>query len=140
MANQMTGHCLCGNVTYEIQTEPFAQAICHCRDCQRQTGTAFSIVLGVPKAAFTVEGDTLSSVETTGEVHGTPTRRHFCSACGSPIFSAVEAQPDVVYVKAGTLDDASWLTPNAEVFTRSKLPWAPHLENSARFETLPPAA
>jgi hypothetical protein len=137
MAKEMTGHCLCGSVSYRMATEPFAQALCFCTDCQRQTGTAFSVVLGVPRDAFTVEGDTLASIRTTGEMHGTPTHRHFCSACGSPIYSAVEAQPDVVYVKAGTLDDASWLEPNIEVFTRSALPWAPHLENAARFETMP---
>jgi hypothetical protein len=133
----MTGRCLCGNVSYTLEAEPFAQALCFCRDCQRQTGTAFSVVIGVPRSAFNVEGDTLASIDTTGEMHGTPTHRNFCSACGSPIFSVVDAQPDVVFVKAGTLDDASWLEPNVEVFTRSALPWAPHLENAARFETMP---
>src|SRR3954452_17202134 len=137
MATETTGHCLCGNISYSIAGEPFAQALCHCRDCQRQTGTAFSIVIGVARDAFTVEGDTLASFETTGDVHGTPTRRHFCSNCGSPIYSAVEMQPEVAWVKAGTLDDASWLEPNAEVFTRSALPWAPRLENVASFETMP---
>jgi hypothetical protein len=139
MAKANTGHCLCGNVTYRMDAEPFAQALCFCTNCQRQTGTAFSIVIGVPRDAFTVEGDTLASIDTTGEVHGTTTRRHFCSACGSPIFSTVDAQPEVVWVKAGTLDDASWLEPNAEVFTRSAQPWSPHLANGARFETMPGA-
>src|SRR5256885_306902 len=111
MAN-ISGHCLCGKVSYSADAEPVAQAICHCTNCQRQTGTAFSIVIGVPTAAFEVEGDTLASFPTVGEVHGTPTVRHFCSACGSPIYSLVEATPDVVWIKAGTLDDASWLEPN----------------------------
>jgi len=135
----MTGHCLCGGVSYRLESEPFAQAVCHCSDCQRQTGTAFSVVVGVQRDAFMVEGDTLASFETTGDVHQGTTRRHFCSGCGSPIFSAVDAQPDVVWVKAGTLDDASWLEPNAEVFTRSALPWTPRLENAASFETMPGA-
>jgi hypothetical protein len=137
MARKITGHCLCGQVTYRLDVEPVAQAFCYCADCQRQTGTAFSVVIAVPREAFHVEGDTLSSFKTKGDVHGTPTRRHFCSACGSPIFSAVEALPDFVYVKAGTLDDARWLEPNAEVFTRSAQPWAPRLEKAARFETMP---
>jgi len=139
MAKEMTGHCLCGHVTYRLDVEPVAQAFCYCADCQRQTGTAFSVVVAVPREAFHVEGDTLSSFETRGDVHGGPTRRHFCSGCGSPIFSAVEALPDLVYIKAGTLDDPSWLEPNAEVFTRSAQPWAPHLEQAARFETMPGA-
>ena len=135
----MTGHCLCGGVTYELQAEPVAQALCYCRDCQRQASSAFSIVVGVPADKFKVEGESLSSFVTTGDVHGGPTRRHFCSNCGCPIYSAVDAMPDVVYVKAGTLDDASWLEPNVEVFTSSAMPWAPHLENAARFETMPGA-
>ena len=139
MPAPMTGHCLCGNVTYRIDAEPFAQAICHCEDCQRQTGTAFSIVIGVPHDAMTVEGDSLAIFDTTGEVHGGATHRHFCSNCGSPLFSVVDAQPEVAYIKAGTLDDASWLEPNAEVFTRSALPWSPRLANAATFETMPGA-
>jgi hypothetical protein len=137
MAKEMTGHCLCGNVTYEITEEPVAQAFCYCQDCQRQTSSPFSVVIGVPVEGFKVEGESLSSIVTQGEVHGGPTRRYFCSACGSPIYSAVEAMPDVIYVKAGTLDDASWLQPHAEVFTRSAMPWAPHLEGAPRFETMP---
>ena len=139
MAKEITGRCLCGNVSYHLDSEPFAQALCHCRDCQRQGGTAFSVVIGIGRDAFHVEGATLASFDTEGEVHGTKTHRHFCSACGSPIYSVVDAQPEVVYVKAGTLDDPSWLEPNAEVFTRSAQPWSPHLEHAARFETLPGA-
>src|SRR5690242_7381838 len=132
MATELTGRCLCGNVTYRIDGEPFAQAVCHCADCQRQTGTAFSVVIGVPTPAFHVDGDTLSSFATTGDLHGTPTNRHFCSNCGSPIYSAVDAQPEVVYVKAGTLDDFTQIVPTVEVFTRSAQPWAPTFEGTAR--------
>jgi hypothetical protein len=138
MAN-ISGHCLCGQVTYSAEGEPLAQAICHCTNCQRQTGTAFSVVIGVPAGAFNVEGPTLASFATTGELHGTETLRHFCSACGSPIYSSVEAMPDVVYVKAGTLDDASWLEPNAEVWARSAQPWSPRLDGGVQFETMPGA-
>ena|SRR6476661_6968833 len=137
MTTPLTGHCLCGNVTYRIDAEPFAQALCHCADCQRQTGSPFSVVVGVPTQAFSVEGDTLSSFDTTGAVHGGTTHRHFCSNCGSPIYSAVDAVPDAVFVKAGTLDDASSLAPNMEVFTRTAQPWSPRLAEAAGFETMP---
>jgi hypothetical protein len=135
----MSGRCLCGSVTYRIAAEPFAQALCHCADCQRQTGSAFSIVIGVPTDAFQVHGDSLSSFATTGDLHGGPTHRHFCSNCGSPIYSAVDAMPDVVFVKAGTLDDASGLKPNMEVFTRSAQPWSPRLAEAPSFDTMPQA-
>jgi len=58
------------------------QAICLCVDCQRQTGSPFTVFVGVPRAAFNVEGSTLASFTTTGEDHGGDTQRNFCSACG----------------------------------------------------------
>jgi hypothetical protein len=135
--NQITGRCLCGSVTYRADAEPVVQAVCHCTDCQHQTGTAFSVVVGVPRAALTVEGSTLASFTTTGEEHGTDTQRRFCSACGSPIVSFVEAVPDLAFLKAGTLDDASWLEPAVEVWSRSAQPWSPHFEHATRLERGP---
>ncbi len=134
---ELTGHCLCGSVSYRAVAEPLAQAVCHCTDCQHQTGTAFSVVVAVPRAALTVEGDTLASFTTIGEDHGTPTERSFCSACGSPIVSVAEAMPDLAFLKAGTLDDASWLEPGVEVWTRSAQPWSPHFEHAANLQRGP---
>ena len=137
MAN-LSGRCLCGNVTYSIDTDPVAQAVCHCSNCQRQGGSVFSVVVGVPVDAFHVQGETLSSFDTPSDGHEGPTTRHFCSNCGSPIYSSVEGSP-VLFVKAGTLDDSSWLEPNLEVFTRSAQPWSPHVDGAAQFETMPGA-
>jgi hypothetical protein len=135
--DQITGHCLCGSVTYRAEGEPLAQAVCHCTDCQRQSRTAFSVVIAVPRAALTVEGSTLASFTTIGDDHGTQTERRFCSGCGSPIVSLVEAVPDLAFIKAGTLDDASWLEPAIEVWSRSAQPWAPHFEHAARLDRGP---
>ncbi len=135
--NEITGRCLCGSVTYHAEGEPLVQAVCHCTDCQRQTGTAFSVIVGVPRAALTVEGSTLASFTTTGEDHGGDTQRQFCSACGSPIVSFVEAMSELAFLKAGTLDDASWLEPAVEVWTRSAQPWSPHFEHATRLERGP---
>src|SRR3954454_11557086 len=102
----LTGRCLCGGVTYSADAEPVIQAVCHCTDCQRQTGNPFSVIVGVPSAAFTVEGSTLAEFATTGDDHGGETRRNFCSACGSPVFSIAAVMPELVFLKAGSLDDA----------------------------------
>ena len=56
----ITGRCLCGAVTYSVDADPVVQAACHCADCQRQTGSPFSVIVGVPRAALSVEGNTLS--------------------------------------------------------------------------------
>ncbi len=133
----IVGRCLCGGVTYSADADPVAQVVCHCTDCQRQTGTASSVIVAVPRDALIVTGDTLSSFTTVGEAHGTSTERKFCSACGSPIVSLVEAMPDLAFVKAGTLDDTSWLEPAAEIWTRSAQPWAPRLEHAAQIALSP---
>jgi hypothetical protein len=135
--DEITGRCLCGSVTYRAGAQPVVQAVCHCTDCQRQTGTAFSVVVGVPRSALSMEGSTLASFTTTGEQHGTDTERHFCSACGSPIVSFAEGMPEVAFLKAGTLDDASWLEPAIEVWTRSAQPWSPHFEHVTQLERGP---
>jgi hypothetical protein len=113
--------------------------VCHCADCQRQTGTAFSVVVAVPIDALQVEGDTLATITTTGDLHGQETERRFCSACGSPIVSLSPATPQLAYVKAGTLDDTSWLEPQVEVFGRSAQPWVEQVESRPRLETMPGA-
>jgi hypothetical protein len=134
----LRGHCLCGSVSYTVDAEPLAQAICHCADCQRQTSSPFSPVVVVPRAALTVDGDTLTSFKTVGSDHGQETERYFCSACGSPLYSLSPAGPDFAYIKAGSLEDSSWLEPGIEVWTSSAQPWAPRFEQAAmKFERSP---
>ena len=133
----ITGRCLCGGVTYSVDAEPVWQGVCHCSNCQRQTAAPFSPIVGVPSSALTVQGSTLASFKTPSEGYQSTTERRFCSACGSPIFSTVEALPDVAFLKAGTIDDISWFEPAVEIWTRSAQPWAPHFENAAGFERIP---
>ena len=133
----ITGRCLCGGVTYSVDAEPVWQGACYCANCQRQTATAFSVIVGVPSKALTVEGSTLASFETASEDYQSTTERRFCSACGSPIFSTIESMPGVAFLKAGTIDDPSWIEPTVEIWTRSAQPWAPHFENAVRFERTP---
>jgi hypothetical protein len=129
----ITGRCLCGGVTYTADAEPVVQAVCHCADCQRQTGNPFSVIVGVPLATLEVEGSTLASFTTNDG----KTERSFCSACGSPIFSAAAAAPQLAFIKAGSLDDASWIQPAVEAWTSSAQPWAPHFEHAAKLERGP---
>jgi hypothetical protein len=133
----ITGRCLCGAVTYSVDAEPIVQAVCHCTDCQRQTGNPFSVVVGVPRAALQVQGDSIASYSTIGTDHGGETQRSFCSTCGSPVFSFAAVMPEVAFIKAGSLDDASWLKPAAEAWTKSAQPWAPRFEGTMQLERGP---
>src|SRR4051812_29892192 len=133
----ITGRCLCGGVTYSIDAEPVVEAACHCADCQRQTGNPFSVIVGVPRDALEVEGETIGSFTTVGEDHGGDTERSFCTGCGSPMFSIAAVMPQVAFIKAGSLDDASWVKPSVEAWTSSAQPWAPHFAGATQLERGP---
>jgi hypothetical protein len=77
--------------------------------------------MGVPAAALTISG-AVKTYEDKGESGG-DVRRQFCPTCGSPLFSRVSAAPDLVFIKAGTLDDTSQFTPQMQFWTDSKQHW-----------------
>jgi len=121
---KLDGSCLCGKVTYSCAAEPVATAVCHCTDCQRQTGTAFSVIVGVPRDALEVAGE-LASFTTVGTDSGKDVERKFCPQCGSPVMSIAEGMPALAFIKAGTLKDTSWLEPQLHVWTDSAQEWLP---------------
>jgi hypothetical protein len=132
---KLDGHCLCGAVSYASDADPAFVAICHCTDCQRQTGAAHSIVVGVPADQIEVSGsDALKSYTTVGEDHGTDVERRFCGECGSPIYTENGGLPGLVILKGGTLDDTSWLEPQVEVWGRSAQPWVGEPDSRPRME------
>jgi hypothetical protein len=120
----LTGRCLCGNVTYSVQSDPVVTAICHCHNCQRQTGSTYSLVVAVPRDSVSIDGRTLATFDTTTESTGTPSHRQFCSNCGSPLLTLADAAPDLAFIKAGTLDDNAELMPTIEVHCASAITYA----------------
>jgi hypothetical protein len=131
---QISGRCLCGSITYSSDAEPVVQGVCHCADCQRQTGGPFSVLVGVPLDSLHLEGETLASYTTVGEDHGGATQRSFCSRCGAPVFSVSAVLPELALVKVGSLDDASWVEPAFEVWTSSAQPWSPRFDAPMQME------
>jgi hypothetical protein len=128
---QMMGGCLCGQVRYSANADPVFVGVCHCKHCQKQTGTAFSVLVGIPKSALAVVGR-LKTFHDTGD-SGQPVNRNFCPECGSPIFSDATAIPSVAFIKAGTLDDTTWLDPKIHVYCDSKEQWTFISEGSRQF-------
>ena len=98
------GGCNCGAVRYTIDGPVLAVAACHCTRCRRQSGSIYSVNLLVAPAAMTITG-ALKTYEDTDTSSGLPVQREFCGSCGSPIRSIIGANPDMVAIKAGTLDD-----------------------------------
>lgn len=121
--NAIIGGCLCGGVRYHSSEEPKMTAVCHCSHCQKQTGTAFSVLVCVSaESIHYYEQASLAEYTDSGE-SGAAVHRHFCNHCGSPILSLPDSMPGMAFIKAGTLDDTSWLKPTAHVWCSSAQPW-----------------
>lgn len=119
----LKGGCLCGAIRYEIDQPALGEAVCHCKNCQHQTGTAFSVLATVRSSAFKLIGEPKLYADRGDS--GAAVHRHFCGTCGSPIYTSLPAKPKVVFVKAGTLDDTSQLAPKYHVWCDSAWPWTP---------------
>lgn len=130
---KLTGGCLCGAVRYEIEGPISGTSVCHCTHCQKVTGSAFSVNVLVPRDGMKVTGATLAQFADTGE-SGRTVVRQFCGRCGSSIASEPEAMPTLTVLKAGTLDDRSFLQPATHIWTRSRQPWVEVPANVTRFD------
>jgi len=80
--------------------------------------------------ALHIEGDSLASFTTVGTDSGKDVSRQFCRECGSPIVSFGDGLPQFALIKAGTLDDSSWLEPQMHVWCDSAQPWIPLAEQA----------
>ena len=132
---QIVGGCLCGKVRYSANAEPAFVGVCHCTDCQKVTGSAFSVIVAVPKPVLKIEGK-LATYSKAGDT-GKTVERRFCPECGSSVIDEASALPDVVMLSTGTLDDASWVKPSMEIFCDSAQSWV-HLQGDMqRFPKMP---
>jgi len=117
----MTGQCLCGAVSYKIEGDLQMCGVCHCKNCQRQAGSSYSVLFGVSDDQIEISG-----ALTTYDDHadsGNVVHRHFCGICGSPVKTSLPTQSGMTYIKAGTLDDTSMLDPQVHFWTGSKQRW-----------------
>jgi hypothetical protein len=136
----LTGGCQCGALRYEISEAPLATYTCHCTDCQRLTSSAFSMAITVRDAAFRLTAGKPRFVPKTAD-SGRVVTRWLCPECASwicssPLPAATPAET-VRRVRAGSLDDTSWLRPTAHFWTRSKQPWITLPTDDEMFETQP---
>lgn len=116
-----TGKCLCGAISYETQAEPLMQAVCHCKNCQRQAGSALSIIVGYPEGTVAISGEPKTYDDSSEG--GRAVYRQFCENCGSPLFTLAESAPGMIFIKAGTFDDTDWLEPSVQFWVQSAQGW-----------------
>jgi len=135
---KIQGGCLCGAVRYTSDAEPALTAICHCDHCQKTSGSAFSVNVGVPVAGLRVSGAALATFEDLGE-SGQPVHRRFCGKCGSSLFTDADAFAGISFIKGGSLDDRSWLQPRLHIWCGSAQPWVSIAADATKFPKNPPA-
>jgi hypothetical protein len=130
------GSCLCSNIRYECSVEPILMSNCHCRDCQRATGSAFAAALLVPRAAITIAGE-VKYYDVMGD-DGATVGRGFCPNCGARLFSK-PSNPDLMGILAGSLDDPSEFQPSMDFYTASAQPWDVMNPDLPKFAKMPSA-
>ncbi len=133
--DERTGGCLCGAVRYRVKGEPVRTMLCHCRNCQKTSGSALSTIALVSRAAIRIEGE-LRGYEYAGD-SGNKLEINFCPTCGSPVILNIRAMPDVVSVKVGSFDDASWFKPEMQIWTDSAQAWFPLADDCLAFPNSP---
>lgn len=119
MGETRTGGCQCGAVRFAAGGQPRFVANCHCRDCRRATGAAFSTWVGYRDEALDWTGERAIHESSPGVARG------FCAVCGTPLSFGGGKWPGETHLLIGAFDDPAGLVPSGDVFTDEKLDWAP---------------
>ena len=131
MEIKVTGSCHCGNIHFETRDNPKITVNCHCDDCKKRNGTAFSTYMGVAEKDFVItKGERYLKkyeVENSGE-------KYFCSECGSPIYNKNYRVPGLFMVMYGSINQPVRFTPSYNVFCSTKHDWVDSISNITSFE------
>ena len=129
-----SGGCLCGKVRYEVDGALAPIQICHCGQCRKAQGSAFGANIPVASRAFRI----ILGLEKLSEFRATPEKRRvFCGRCGSPIFSQRDAAPEVLRLRAGTLDEPVDVKIGLHSMVGSKASWWEILDDLPQHKGLP---
>lgn len=129
------GGCQCGAVRYRISGPRLVVYACHCRECQRQSSSAFALSIPLHASEITVTGTLATYTRATDS--GSKTECLYCPSCGVRILHRSARAPENVTLKGGTLDDTSGLVPVAHLWISRKQPWVRLDPSVPAFETQP---
>ena len=116
----LEGGCLCGGVRLRVTGKLGPAGYCHCKQCQRASGSAFAANAPARIKYFQIT----SGSDLVSEYESSPGKyRAFCHRCGSPIYSRRDTEPDVRNLRLGALDSDPERRPLAHVWVSSKAPW-----------------
>jgi hypothetical protein len=131
-----TGQCQCGAVSFTLAAPPVTMGQCHCKDCQRVSGTGHMSNARFRRQDVSVTGETRTYAVTADS--GNTSTRHFCPTCGSRLFGENSARPGFMNVTAGVVDDNSWFEPQWIFYKQSQPAWDITTESVACYDTMPP--
>lgn len=132
MPQNFQGGCFCGTVHYRLNSEPMFVHCCHCRDCQRQAGSAFVINALIETDRITLLSGAPEPVAMSTD-SGRPHDIYRCPSCRVALWSDYGRRA-MRFVRVGTLDNPTEIEPDVHIFTRSKLPWVRLPEGARSFE------
>jgi hypothetical protein len=127
-----TGGCQCGAVRYVLKREEIAVYACHCRECQKQSASAFGLSAPFARDELELTGELASYRRATDS--GSFTTGYFCPACGSRLFHVSDRNTSRGTLKAGSLDDTSGLSPRFHIWTSRRQPWVQLPPDVPQFE------
>ncbi len=108
------GGCLCGQIRYATHEDTSRVTICHCRFCQKATGSAYMVEPIFDKNAFELLDGSPKTYDLVSAGSGKTVHVHFCAECGTKLWLSFERFPDIVGIYAGTFDDPCWFPIDAE--------------------------
>ena len=129
------GSCQCGRVQYSLTAEPLMTYACHCQDCQKRTGSAFSMGAVIPLSAISLSGD-LSEWQRISD-KGNVNSRYSCNHCGNIVYGVSDNAPELAKLQAGTLADTRNLDVEAHIWVQNKQQWLPLPETALVYQTQP---
>ncbi|MGH6892789.1 MAG: GFA family protein [Dongiaceae bacterium] len=131
----LTGGCQCGAVRYECDAEPLALYVCHCRECRRQSASAFGMSLAMPVGTIRVTRGA-PKFWTRPAASGRRVRCAFCPDCGTRLWHE-PAAGDYLSIKAGSLDQPVDISDAIHIWTSRKLPGTVIPAGAVRFPEEP---
>lgn len=132
---QISGKCLCGDVSFDGDAEIKLMANCHCSDCRAATGAAYSTLVFVDPDEIAVSG--APKVFKHKADSGADMEKHFCANCGSQVFGTNSNRPGMVSIRAGVIDQTDVVKPAVNVFMDSRIPSTPIDESLKAFPKMP---
>ena len=124
---KIDGACHCGQISFTADIDPRRVTICHCTDCQVFSSSAFRMSITAPVENVSIKGTPKRYIKTADS--GALRAQLFCPNCGTPVFTMAPEGATSITIRMGCVNQRAQLTPVAQIWQRSSMPWLSHLED-----------